>query len=79
MFISSDGGQDGGVSTRLPKSNIVGGVGEGGVRGNTMPWASTSGLIGISIGAERGTMSVLEGLVKIIVGCAYRTVCCWSS
>jgi hypothetical protein len=28
MFMSSDGGQDAGVSTRLPKSNGVGGVQE---------------------------------------------------
>jgi hypothetical protein len=37
MFISSDGGQDAGVSTLLPKSSVVGGVGDGGVRGKTMP------------------------------------------
>jgi hypothetical protein len=45
----------------------VGGVGEGGVRGNTMPWSSTRGLMGMSMGAERGMMSMLEGLVKIMV------------
>jgi hypothetical protein len=78
MFMSSDGGQDAGVSTRLLNSSVVGGVGDGGVRGNTLPWSSTSGRTGMSIGVERGIMSMLEGLVKIIV-CGVSTACCWSS
>jgi hypothetical protein len=52
----------------VTKDNIVGGVGDGGVRGRTMPWSSTSGRTGMSIGVQsEGMMSMLEGLVKIIV------------
>jgi hypothetical protein len=64
MFMSSDGGQDAGVSTRLLNSNVVGGVGDGGVRGNTMPWSSTSGRTGMSIGVEQGNDVNVGGIGK---------------
>jgi hypothetical protein len=37
MFMSSDGGQEAGVSTRLLNNRTGGDAGEGGVRGRTLP------------------------------------------
>jgi hypothetical protein len=43
--MSSEGGQEAGVSTLLLNSKVGGGVGDGGVRGRTMPNWSTKGRV----------------------------------
>jgi hypothetical protein len=52
--ISSEGGQEAGVSTLLLNSRVGGGVGDGGVRGKTMPNWSIKGRV-VTVMAVVGT------------------------
>jgi hypothetical protein len=67
MFISSDGGQDAGVSTLLPKSSVVVAWETEGCVGSTTAMVIDKRSDRNVNGAERGMISMLEGLVKIIV------------